>query len=72
MNSNQRRHKHVAPFLHGEWNMQVTYAIAMAAGRDAGNRSMRAAGCTAWSEEDYAVAAAVVARLLGCDHDGST
>jgi hypothetical protein len=30
----------------------MTYELAMAAGRDAGNRSMRKAGRSAWSEED--------------------
>ncbi len=42
----------------------VTYEIAMAAGRDAGNRSMRAAGRAAWNEDDYDVAARLVARLI--------
>lgn len=44
--------------------MKITYAIAMAAGRDAGNRSAKKAGRTVWSEEDYNVAAALVAKLL--------
>jgi len=39
--------------------MNATYKIAMAAGQDAGNRSMRAAGRTSWNEDDYAAAAAV-------------
>jgi hypothetical protein len=42
----------------------VTYEIAMAAGRDAGNRSMRAAGRTSWNEDDYDAAARLAARLL--------
>lgn len=45
--------------------MPSTYKIAMAAGRDAANRQMRAAGRMAWSAEDFDTAAAVVARLLG-------
>lgn len=43
----------------------VTYEIAMAAGRDAGNRSMRAAGRTSWNEDDYNTAVELVQRLLG-------
>jgi hypothetical protein len=43
----------------------------MAAGRDAGNHSMRAAGRTSWSDEDYAVAAALVARLLNASVEGT-
>jgi len=31
----------------------MTYQLAQAASFDAANRSMRAAGRTAWSEEDY-------------------
>lgn len=42
----------------------VTYEIAQAAGRDAGNRSMRAAGRTRWNDEDYNAAVAVRDRLL--------
>lgn len=45
--------------------MPLTYKIAMAAGRDAGNRSMRAAGRKVWSEADWNAAAAVTARLMG-------
>ena len=44
--------------------MKTTYKLAMAAGWDAGNRSMRKAGRTAWNHEDYKAAAEVVARLL--------
>lgn len=44
--------------------IKVTYKIAMAAGRDAGNKSMRAAGRTGWNEDDWNVAAEVTARLL--------
>lgn len=42
----------------------LTYAVAMAAGQDAGNRSMRAAGRTAWNDDDWNAAQAVTARLL--------
>lgn len=45
--------------------MQVTYALAMAAGRDAATRRMTAAGRTSWNRADYNHAAKVVARLLG-------
>jgi hypothetical protein len=45
--------------------MKIIYTIAMAAGRDAANRSMLAAGRSAWNAEDYAVACATVARLMG-------
>jgi hypothetical protein len=44
--------------------MTPTYRIAHAAGTDAGNRNMRAAGRTAWSAEDYEVAADTMTRLL--------
>ena len=40
-----------------------TYELAMAASRDAGNRSMRAAGRTAWNEDDWNVAVATFERL---------
>lgn len=45
--------------------MKATYAIAMAAGRDAGNRSMRASGRASWNEEDWNAAAKTTARLMG-------
>ena len=45
--------------------MKMTYKIAMAAGQDAGNRNMKKAGRTAWNEEDWNVAAALVAKLMG-------
>lgn len=45
--------------------MQVTYRLAMAAGRDAANRRMATAGRTSWTRADYNHAAAVVERLLG-------
>jgi hypothetical protein len=44
--------------------MIPTYQIAMAAGQDAGNRSMRDADRTAWNEDDYNTAAKVANRLL--------
>jgi hypothetical protein len=42
----------------------MTYKIAMAAGRDAGNRSMRKAGRTSWNEDDWNAAAAETERLI--------
>lgn len=47
--------------------MPVTHTLAMAAGRDAGNRSMRAAGRTSWSREDWNAAAAVTRKMLGVE-----
>jgi hypothetical protein len=44
--------------------MEMTYQIAHAAGWDAGNRSMRAAGRTKWNEDDWNAAAEVMYRLL--------
>jgi hypothetical protein len=41
----------------------MAYALAMAAARDAANRQMRAAGRTAWSEDDYELACATFERL---------
>jgi hypothetical protein len=41
----------------------MTYSLAMAAARDAGNRSMRKAGRTAWAVADYNVACAEFERL---------
>lgn len=41
------------------------YGIAHAAGTDAGNRSMRAAGRTAWSAEDFDAAAETMQTLVG-------
>lgn len=43
--------------------LEMTYDIAMAASRDAGNRSMRKAGRTRWSVEDWNVAADEFNRL---------
>lgn len=41
----------------------ITRRIAWAAATDAGNRSMRDAGRTAWSQEDYDAAVAEFYRL---------
>ena len=40
-----------------------TYQIAMAAGRDAANRSAARAGRSSWNEDDRAVAQAMFDRL---------
>jgi hypothetical protein len=42
----------------------MTYHIAMAAGRDAGNRSMKAAGRTKWNEDDWDAAAATTEQIM--------
>jgi len=42
----------------------VDAAIARAAGRDAGNRSMRAADRSAWNEDDWAAACDTFDRLM--------
>lgn len=42
----------------------VTYSVAMAAGKDAGNKSMKRAGRTAWNHEDFNAAAAVTEKLM--------
>lgn len=44
--------------------MTLTPNIAYAAGRDAGNRSMRNGNRTAWNEDDYNAASEVTNRLL--------
>ena len=49
----------------------VDHAVAMAAGRDAGNASMRRAGRTAWNEDDWNAAADAVAALLAIDAGGA-
>jgi hypothetical protein len=41
----------------------MTYQIAMAASRDAGNKSMKAAGRSAWNEDDHGAACAEFERL---------
>ena len=43
----------------------MTYSLAMAAGQDAGNRSMRRAGRSKWDESDWNAAAETFARLWG-------
>jgi hypothetical protein len=43
---------------------QMTYAIAMAAARDAGNRAMWAGNRTVWSVGDYRKACVELERLL--------
>ena len=48
----------------------VTYDLAMAAGRDAANRQMRAAKRTAWNEDDYNRAVEVFWQLY-CDKEQS-
>jgi hypothetical protein len=45
--------------------MTITYKIAMAAGRDAANRQMKAAGRTSWNEDDWNAAAKVTEELMG-------
>lgn len=42
----------------------LTPEVAHAAGWDAGNRSMRAAGRTRWSEDDWNTAARETNRLM--------
>lgn len=44
--------------------IEITPAIAYAAGRDAGTRAMRAAGRTTWNRRDYTVAARTTGHLL--------
>lgn len=43
----------------------MTYALAMAAGRDAGNRSMRKAGRASWNETDFDASVTEFNRLMG-------
>lgn len=44
--------------------VRISLAMARAAGWDEGNRSMRAAGRTAWNEEDWRAAVQVVERYI--------
>ena len=44
--------------------MAITQHIAHAAGRDAGNRSMRNAGRKSWNEDDWNTACRVERQLL--------
>lgn len=39
--------------------------LARAAGKDAANRQMKAAGRTAWSKDDYNLATSTYNRLMG-------
>jgi len=48
----------------GQRGARPTQAIAHAAGWDAGNRVMRAAGRTAWNEDDWDAACEVFNRLM--------
>ena len=48
----------------GQRGARPTQAIAHAAGWDAGNRAMRAAGRTAWNEDDWDAACEVFNRLM--------
>lgn len=41
----------------------MTYSLAMAAGQDAANRSMRKAGRKAWNRADANIAAETTARV---------
>ncbi len=52
--------------------MKMTYRIAHSAGMDAANRQMRAAGRTAWNQEDAALAAATLRKCfpLCAEHPG--
>jgi hypothetical protein len=47
--------------------MQITPAIARAAGTDAANKQMRGAGRSAWNEDDYNLASETMMRLLGME-----
>lgn len=44
--------------------IKITHELAHAAGWDAANRSMRAAGRTQWNEDDYNAMAAEYERLI--------
>jgi len=44
--------------------VRMTVRIARAAGWDAGNRSMRAGGRTAWNEDDWNVACEVFETMV--------
>lgn len=50
---------------------RMTYKIAMAAGRDAGNRSMKAAGRTKWNKKDWSAACAETERLMALIEGGA-
>lgn len=42
---------------------EITYGLAMAAGHDAGNRSMREGGRTVWAVKDWNAACETFERL---------
>jgi hypothetical protein len=44
--------------------INMTYAIASAAGQDAANRQMRAAGRKKWNEDDWNLACEVMKKLF--------
>ena len=44
--------------------MRITYKLAHAASMDAGNRSMRQGGRTAWNEDDYGACVDEFNRLI--------
>lgn len=44
--------------------IELTYEVAMAAGQDAGNRSMHRGQRAVWNERDWNAAAAATAKLL--------
>lgn len=44
---------------------QATYREAVAAGQDAGNRSMKSAGRTSWNDDDWTAAALTFEKLFG-------
>jgi hypothetical protein len=46
--------------------LTLTPEMARAAGRDAANVRMRAAGRTAWNRADYNTACRVTAKLMAC------
>jgi hypothetical protein len=56
--------KNVRATIMKEDQMTLTRELVYAAGRDAGYRSMRAAGRTVWNEDDYNAAAETVHRLM--------
>jgi hypothetical protein len=53
-------------------HLTMTDKLAIAIGQDAGNAAMRAAGRTAWNEDDWSLAAETTARLLAAVPDQSS
>jgi hypothetical protein len=49
--------------------LKMTYKLAMSAGQDAGNRSMKRAKRQRWNDADYAAAAREFERLTGKQED---